>query len=186
MGLWDYVHWSENGALVQVGGKALGPKSSRASRVALAVKNPLASAGDEGDEGSIPGSGRSPGGGNGNLLQYSCLGNPVDRGAWRATVQGVTKSQRVGCNWAHTEELQGYQVWGSCSCSCSHQRNCVRIASPPRLPHLCLSRLCLVNTLRSAFKPSQSVPSSRKMSLMSLTKCLYCYFLISCACVCSL
>ena len=45
-----------------------------------------------GDAGSIPGSGRSPGGGNGNPLQYSCVGKPVDRGAWRATVHGVTKS----------------------------------------------------------------------------------------------
>ena len=43
--------------------------------------------------GSIPGSGRSPGEGNGNPLQYSCLGNPMDRGAWWATVQGVIKSQ---------------------------------------------------------------------------------------------
>ena len=44
-----------------------------------------------GDTGSIPGSGRSPGGGNDNTLQYSCLGNTVDRGAWQATVHGVTK-----------------------------------------------------------------------------------------------
>ena len=44
-----------------------------------------------GDVGSIPGSGRSPVGGNGNPLQYSCLGNPVDRGAWWATVYEVTK-----------------------------------------------------------------------------------------------
>ena len=44
-----------------------------------------------GDAGSIPGLGRSPGGGNGNLLQYSCLGNPMDRGAWWAIVQGVVK-----------------------------------------------------------------------------------------------
>ena len=43
--------------------------------------------------GSIPGLGRSPGGGNGNPLQYSCLGNPVDRGDWWATVHGVTKSR---------------------------------------------------------------------------------------------
>ena len=42
-----------------------------------------------GDSGSIPGLGRSPGGGNGNLPQYSCLGNPMDRGTWWATVQGV-------------------------------------------------------------------------------------------------
>ena len=44
-----------------------------------------------GDQGSTPGSGRSPGEGNGNLLQYSCLGDPMDRGAWHATVHGVTK-----------------------------------------------------------------------------------------------
>ena len=45
------------------------------------------------DTGSIPGSGRSPGEGKGNPLQYSCLGNLTDRGAWRTTVRGVTKSQ---------------------------------------------------------------------------------------------
>ena len=44
------------------------------------------------DAGSIPGSGRSPGGGNGHILQYSCLGNPMDRGAWWATVHRVPKS----------------------------------------------------------------------------------------------
>ena len=53
------------------------------------VKNPAANAGDLG---SIPGSGRSPGEGNGNPLQYSCLENPMDEGAWGATVHGVTKS----------------------------------------------------------------------------------------------
>ena len=57
------------------------------------VKNSPASEGDTGDTGLIPGSGRSPGGRNGNLLQYSCLGNPMDRGDWRATVCGVAKSQ---------------------------------------------------------------------------------------------
>ena len=46
-----------------------------------------------GDLGSIPGLGRSPGEGNANPLQYSCLENPMDRGAWRATVLGITKSQ---------------------------------------------------------------------------------------------
>ena len=49
--------------------------------------------GDAEDAGSIPGSGRSPGGGHGNLFQYSCLENPMDRGAWWATVHRVTKSQ---------------------------------------------------------------------------------------------
>ena len=52
------------------------------------AKNPPASARDEG---SIPGSGRSPGEGSGTPLQYSCLGNPMDRGAWWATVHGVAK-----------------------------------------------------------------------------------------------
>ena len=55
------------------------------------VKNPPADAGDSGDTVSIPGSGKSPGQGNDNPLQYSCLGNPMDRGAWWATVQRVTK-----------------------------------------------------------------------------------------------
>ena len=50
-------------------------------------------AGDTGDSGSIPGLGGSPGVGNGNPRQYSCLGNPMDRGAWWATVHGVAKSQ---------------------------------------------------------------------------------------------
>ena len=54
------------------------------------VKNPPANAGDVG---LIPGSGRSPGEGDGNPLQNSCLGNPMDRGAWLATVHGVPKSQ---------------------------------------------------------------------------------------------
>ena len=57
------------------------------------VKNPPANAGDIRDEGSIPGLGRSPGGGHGNTLQYSCLENPMDRGAWPTTVHKVTKSQ---------------------------------------------------------------------------------------------
>ena len=57
------------------------------------VKNLPANAGDTGDAGSIPGSTRSPGGGNGNPLQYSCLENFMDRGAWQATVHWVTKSQ---------------------------------------------------------------------------------------------
>jgi len=52
------------------------------------VKNQLANAGDTG---LIPGSGRPPGEGNGNPIQYACLGNPMDRGVWWATVNGITK-----------------------------------------------------------------------------------------------
>ena len=57
------------------------------------VKNPSASAGDIRDASSIPGSGRSPGGGHGNPLQYSFLENPMDRGAWWARVHRIAKTQ---------------------------------------------------------------------------------------------
>ena len=57
------------------------------------IKNPPANAGDIRDRGSVPGSGRPPGGGHGNPLQYSCLENPVDRGVWRAAAHRVTYSQ---------------------------------------------------------------------------------------------
>ena len=58
----------------------------------LVVKNPPAIAGDIRDAGSITGSGRSPGGGHGNPIQYSSLENPIDRGAWQTTVHRVAKS----------------------------------------------------------------------------------------------
>ena len=57
------------------------------------IKNSHANAGDVGDEGVIPGSGRTPGGGNGNPLQYFCLENLMDGGAWQAKVHRITKSQ---------------------------------------------------------------------------------------------
>ena len=57
------------------------------------VQNPSTNARDARDADSIPGSGRSPGGGNGIPVQYFCLANPMDRGAWQTTVYGVTKSQ---------------------------------------------------------------------------------------------
>ena len=59
----------------------------------LMVKNLPTNAGDTRDVGSIPGSGRAPGEGNGNPLQYSCLDNPMDGGAWWATVHGIAKSR---------------------------------------------------------------------------------------------
>ena len=61
------------------------------SQVALVVNNPPANVGDIRDAGSIPGSGRSPGGGHGSPLQYSRLENPMDRGAWWATAHRVTQ-----------------------------------------------------------------------------------------------
>ena len=99
-----------------------------ASQVALAVKNLPANAGGIRDVGSFPGWGRSPGVGNGNLLQYSfffflilqysCLENPMDRGAWWATVHGLQKSQtwlstHARGIWRMQNAFYGDQVWGS-------------------------------------------------------------------------
>ena len=74
-----------------------------ASQVTLVVKNLPANAGDAC---LIPGSGRSLGGGHGHPLQYSCLENPMDRGAWWATLHGVAKSRTRLSHWAHTHLLQ--------------------------------------------------------------------------------
>jgi len=68
------------------------PHLGGASQVALVVKNLPDNAGDVRDMGSIPGSGRSPGGGHGNPLQYRCLENPMGRGIWWAKVHRVTKN----------------------------------------------------------------------------------------------
>ena len=66
-------------------------RAIRASQVVLEVKNLPASAGDIRDAGSIPGLGRSAGEGHGNPLQYPCLENPMDRGAWQAAVIGLQR-----------------------------------------------------------------------------------------------
>ena len=71
----------------------LNKMSSDISQVPLVVKNLPASVGDATDPGSIPGLGRSPGGGHGNPLQYSCPENPTDRGTWWAIVHRVARSQ---------------------------------------------------------------------------------------------
>ena len=63
------------------------------ARVALVVKDPPANAGDKRDAGPVPGLERTPGGGHGNPLQYSCLEKPMDRGAWQTAVHGVTQSR---------------------------------------------------------------------------------------------
>ena len=83
--------------------------SSSSSKVALVVKNLLANARDMRDTGSIPGSGRSLGGGHGNPLQYSCPEKPIDRGDWWATVYGVAKSQ-TWLKWL-SMDAQGYLRW---------------------------------------------------------------------------
>ena len=76
------------------------------------VKNPSANAEDTGDMSLIPGSGKSPWGGNGNSLQYSCLENPLDSGAWQALVHEVAKNWTQLSNWAHTHFLfQAWRIW---------------------------------------------------------------------------
>ena len=123
--------------------------------VAQLVKNPLASTGDTRDEGSIPWSGRSPGKGNGHLLQYSCLKNVMLWGAWRAAVHEVA---RVRHGWAHTHththtytkislwNFKGHDVIHPVSCS---QRpalcdtvDCSLLGSPV---HHCLPRFAQIH-----------------------------------------
>ena len=82
------------------------------STAVLVVKNLPANAGDARDTSSIPGLGRYPGRRNGNLLPYSCLENPMDRGAWRATVHRVAESDTAeATEHAHILPMQGLQVW---------------------------------------------------------------------------
>ena len=90
-----------------------------ASQVVLVVKNPPANAGDLTDVGSIPGLGRSPGGGQGNPLQYSCLENPTDRGAWQATVgvrgldmtEGTEHTHRQRGGWSTRQGIWSPKDW---------------------------------------------------------------------------
>ena len=91
------------------------PGFAEVPQVALVVKNPLINAGNIRNISLIPRSGRSPGGGHGNSLQYSCLGNSLDRETWWATVHGVAKSHKglgthdfadflahFWCSWVYT------------------------------------------------------------------------------------
>ena len=75
------------------------------------VKNPPANAGDIRNAGSVPGLGKSPGGGHGNSLQYFCLENPMDRGPWRAIVHGVAKSwTRLSNQHSHFQNYGEFKV----------------------------------------------------------------------------
>ena len=109
---WKIPWMVEPGRLQSMESQRVGPDSatslslSGASQLALVVKNPPANAGVLRDPGLIPWWWRSPGGGNGNPLQYSCLENPTDRGAWWATVHGVAKSRTQLCDWEQAHKLQ--------------------------------------------------------------------------------
>ena len=118
-------------------------RSLWASQVALVVKNLAASAGDVGDSGLIPGSGTSPGGGQGNPLQYSCLENPMDRRVWSTMVHRVAKS------WTGLKRLSKHTH----IMTCVHHCNIIRssLAAVTRLKQLsmqaCMQKfsvLCLV------------------------------------------
>ena len=97
----------------------------------LVVNNPPAKAGDIRDVGLIPGSWRSAGGGHGDSLQYFCLGNPMDRGAWQATVHRVTK------NWTRLNWLSTWHSLGSFP-SCFHLALC-KVKKKPF--YMCLAHI---------------------------------------------
>ena len=84
------------------------------------VKNMPTNAGDKGDMGSIPGSGRSPGVGNGNALQYSCLEKSMDRGAWRTTIHKITNNQKQLYTHTYTyiQLILYVIVYTFCVCVC--------------------------------------------------------------------
>ena len=91
--------------------------------------NARAKARDARSVGLIPGTGRSPEEGNGNPLQYCCLRNPMDRGAWQATVRGVAKS------WT---QLSSY-TQPPPHCQLSHPLECVQMTALPEMTYICLS-----------------------------------------------
>ena len=143
-------------------------------QVVLVVNNPLANAGDKGDLGSIPGSGRSPGGRHGNPLQHSCLENLMDRGAWQSTVHGVTKS------WTRLKQFSIYTCtvcWVSvlaCHCCVVQSLNPVQLCDPmacsmpglPVLQYLPEFAQIHIHWVRDAIQPSHPLlPSSFAFSL---------------------
>ena len=111
------LHWTIGVSCYQLLVSSKSSESPGVSQVALVIKNPPANAGDVRDAGSIPGLGIPPGEGNGHPLQYSCLENPIDRGAWGVWSIGLP---RVGHNWsdlAHTHSESPEHLWGKCSCT---------------------------------------------------------------------
>ena len=92
----------------------------------LSGKESSCNAGATGDRSSIPGSERSPGGGHGNPLQYSCLENLMDRGAWQATVQGVAKTGYSP--WGHKELDTIEMTEHTCMCICAYTHTHIYIS----------------------------------------------------------
>ena len=132
----------------------------RASQAALVVKNLPTSAGDVRDVGLIPGSGRSPGGGHGDPLQYLCLENPMDRGAWRAAVLRVAKSQT---QWRDLAGLPWtiFVLFSYSTLVCNFK--CYSFKVKPQLLSLSLRQLhfSLYFLARKSWKEGGSVSSSQ-------------------------
>ena len=111
----------------------------------LVVKNLPANEGDIRDSGSIPGSGRSPGGGHGNSFQYSCLDYPMDRGAWRVTVHRVAKSQ------TQLKQLSIKHQSSPSACSkllCKFLVNCSCVFIPPGIFYDKFIKFCQTASLK--------------------------------------
>ena len=109
---WNEMCWEQLWGSRFLKNKQLLCNEFRASQVVLVIKNPPASDRDPRDAGSTPGSGRPPGGGHGNPLQCSGLENPMDRGAWWATVHGVSKSNTWSDLACVHPEYEGTHDWG--------------------------------------------------------------------------
>ena len=125
--------------------------------------------------GLIPGSGRSPGGGHGSPLQYCCLENPTDRGAWQATDHGVAKSQTWLSNWACVHRTQHW-VLANFSYSCKYKRTSMMALNwlfstsdgQPYSPHLQGSHL-LCKLLESSFHcMSLAVPGPNALLMLQV------------------
>ena len=112
LGRWDDGHW---GVVGHEGDGKAGICSHQRWSGGATGKESAFTAGDTGDLGSIPGSGRPPGGGHSNPLWYPCLENPMDGGAWRATIHRVAKSQTR----LKGQSTHGSEVLGSVQFSCS-------------------------------------------------------------------
>ena len=133
----------------------------------LMVKNPPTNAGDIRDIGSIPGSGRSPGGGHGNPLQCSCLENPMVRGSWRATVHGVAKS------WTRLKQLSKHPwLWAKLQPLFLHGTiSCIHIQCDRHALSLGMSHWMSLLTTNEKYNPT-----SQPDQLPSIT-CFILFFL---------
>ena len=146
----------------------LASHSPGSTQVVLMVKNLPANAEDERDTGLIPGWGRSPGGRNGTPLQYSCLESPTDRGAWQATVHGVTKSRTWLSNYAWT--LAWFSGFPLLLTRCKYWPDVLLMLCEPQFPclHSGEDMACLSGLLWYLSKITYVCVTHRRSSIHSL------------------